>query len=182
MRFSLDVTSKTSPAPPVRITTLCEAERKKSVEAGEPLMLRCEISDPNAQVTWYKDGVRLHEAAGHAILAEASTRMLMFGSAVLSHAGIYCCKTRDDAVEFHVDVKGDKSCFSLFFCSSVLTDFSITQHIKHEQKHGSYNLNNLLCSLNPVYCWRTFSCVTYTVSNRSVECALFTLHYLIFSK
>ncbi|XP_029692554.1 obscurin-like protein 1 isoform X10 [Takifugu rubripes] len=92
-------------APPVKITTLCEAEKKKSVEAGEPLMLRCEISDPNAQVTWYKDGVRLHEAAGHAILAEASARMLMFGSAVLSHAGIYCCKTRDDAVAFHVDVK-----------------------------------------------------------------------------
>ncbi|XP_056889205.1 obscurin-like isoform X1 [Takifugu flavidus] len=99
-------------APPVRITTLCEAEKKKSVEAGEPLMLRCEISDPNAQVTWYKDGVRLHEAAGHAILAEASARMLMFGSAVLSHAGIYCCKTRDDAVAFHVDVKAQPARFS----------------------------------------------------------------------
>ncbi|XP_029692570.1 obscurin-like protein 1 isoform X14 [Takifugu rubripes] len=100
IRFNVEVE-----APPVKITTLCEAEKKKSVEAGEPLMLRCEISDPNAQVTWYKDGVRLHEAAGHAILAEASARMLMFGSAVLSHAGIYCCKTRDDAVAFHVDVK-----------------------------------------------------------------------------
>ncbi|XP_029692561.1 obscurin-like protein 1 isoform X12 [Takifugu rubripes] len=100
IHFTVDIK-----APPVKITTLCEAEKKKSVEAGEPLMLRCEISDPNAQVTWYKDGVRLHEAAGHAILAEASARMLMFGSAVLSHAGIYCCKTRDDAVAFHVDVK-----------------------------------------------------------------------------
>lgn len=141
MQFSLGVTSTTSPAPPVRITTLCEAERKKSVEAGEPLMLRCEISDPNAQVTWYKDGVRLHEAAGHAILAETSKRMLMFGSAVLSHAGIYCCKTRDDAVEFHVDVKGDKCCFILFFCLSFLTDFSLTRYNTQEQKHGSYKPN-----------------------------------------
>lgn len=130
MHFSLDVTSTTSPALPVRITTLCEAERKKSVEAGEPLMLRCEISDPNAQVTWHKDGIRLHEAAGHAVLAEGSKRMLMFGSAVLSHSGSYCCKTTDDAVEFHVEVKGDKCCFTLFFCSSVLTDFSLMQCIK----------------------------------------------------
>lgn len=118
MQFSLDVTSTTSPAPPVTITTLCEAERKKSVEAGEPLMLRCEISDPNAQVTWYKDGVRLHEAAGYAILAEGSKRMLMFGSAVLSHSGIYCCKTPDDAVEFHVDVKGEKCSLNLLFFGS----------------------------------------------------------------
>uniref|UniRef100_H2SES5 Obscurin-like protein 1 n=1 Tax=Takifugu rubripes TaxID=31033 RepID=H2SES5_TAKRU len=107
IHFTVDIK-----APPVKITTLCEAEKKKSVEAGEPLMLRCEISDPNAQVTWYKDGVRLHEAAGHAILAEASARMLMFGSAVLSHAGIYCCKTRDDAVAFHVDVKAQPARFS----------------------------------------------------------------------
>lgn len=149
MQFSLDVTSITSPAPPVRITTLCEAEKKKSVEAGEPLRLRCEISDPNAQVTWYKDGVRLHEAAGHAILAEASARMLVFGSAVLSHAGIYCCKTRDDAVAFHVDVKGDKCCFSLFFSSSVLTDFSIIQHIKQEQTHGSYKPNTFALLIKP---------------------------------
>lgn len=140
MHFSLDVTSTTYPALPVRITRLCEAERKKSVEAGEPLMLRCEISDPNAQVTWYKDGIRLHEAAGHAILAEGSKRMLMFGSAVLSYSGIYCCKTTDDAVEFHVDVKGDKFCFTLFFCSSVLKDFSIMQCIKQKNKNKTKKL------------------------------------------
>lgn len=107
---------QTSPAPPVRITTLCEAERNKSVEVGEPVVLRCEISDANAEVTWYKDGVKLQKAAeGQDMLAEGSMRTLAFKSAVLSNAGIYCCKTTDDAVQFHVDVQGDK--LSLF-CSS----------------------------------------------------------------
>uniref|UniRef100_A0A4W6CYD7 Obscurin like cytoskeletal adaptor 1b n=1 Tax=Lates calcarifer TaxID=8187 RepID=A0A4W6CYD7_LATCA len=80
----------------------------KSVEVGEPLVLRCEISDPNAQVTWYKDGIKLQEAAGQDMMAEGSIRTLAFQSAMLSHAGIYSCKTTDDAMQFHVDVKGDK--------------------------------------------------------------------------
>uniref|UniRef100_A0A8D3BXF0 Obscurin like cytoskeletal adaptor 1b n=1 Tax=Scophthalmus maximus TaxID=52904 RepID=A0A8D3BXF0_SCOMX len=80
-----------------------------SVEAGEPIILRCEVSDPNAQVTWYKNGIKLHEAAGQDTLAEGSIRTLAVQSAMQSHAGIYSCKTKDDAVQFHVDVKGDKS-------------------------------------------------------------------------
>lgn len=93
------------------IATLCDAERNKSVEVGTPLVLRCEISDPNAQVTWYKDGINLHEATGQEMMAEGSIRTLAFQSAMVSDAGIYSCKTTDDAMEFHVDVKGDKSCF-----------------------------------------------------------------------
>ncbi len=99
---------QTSPALPVRITTVCEAERNKSVEVGEPIVLQCEISDPKTQVTWYKDGIKLQEAPGQDMLAEGSIRTLAFRSAVLSHSGIYSCKTTDDAVQFHVDVKGDR--------------------------------------------------------------------------
>ncbi|XP_035860409.1 obscurin-like protein 1 isoform X8 [Sander lucioperca] len=99
-------------APPVRITTCCEAERNKSVEVGEPIVLRCEISDPNAQVNWYKDGINLREAAGQDILAEGSIRTLAIQSAMLSHAGIYSCKTTDDAMQFHVDVEAPLLKFS----------------------------------------------------------------------
>ncbi|XP_069010922.1 obscurin isoform X8 [Embiotoca jacksoni] len=99
-------------APPVRITTHCEAERNKSVEVGEPIALRCEISDPNAQVTWYKDGIKLLEASGQDMLAEGSIRTLAFQSAMPSHSGIYSCKTTDDAMQFHVDVKAPPLTFS----------------------------------------------------------------------
>ncbi|XP_040003809.1 obscurin-like protein 1 isoform X8 [Xiphias gladius] len=107
IRFNVEVE-----ALPVTITTLCEPERNKDVEVGEPIVLRCEISDPNAQVTWYKDGVKLRGAAGQDMVAEGSIRTLAFQSAMLSHAGTYSCETTDDAMQFHVDVKAPLLKFS----------------------------------------------------------------------
>ncbi|XP_077947315.1 obscurin-like protein 1 isoform X20 [Gasterosteus aculeatus] len=106
IRFNVEVE-----APPVRITTR-EAERTTSVDVDEPIVLRCEISEPKAQVNWYKDGIRLQEAAGQDMLAEGSIRTLAIQSAMLSHAGTYSCKTTDDALQFHVDVKAPLLKFS----------------------------------------------------------------------
>uniref|UniRef100_A0A7N6AZY7 Obscurin like cytoskeletal adaptor 1b n=1 Tax=Anabas testudineus TaxID=64144 RepID=A0A7N6AZY7_ANATE len=79
---------------------------------GEPIVLRCEISDPNAQVTWYKDGMKLRETEGQDMLAEGSIRTLTYQSAMPTHAGIYSCKATEDAVHFHVDVKAPLLKFS----------------------------------------------------------------------
>uniref|UniRef100_A0A8C8FY18 Obscurin-like protein 1 n=1 Tax=Oncorhynchus tshawytscha TaxID=74940 RepID=A0A8C8FY18_ONCTS len=100
MEFHVDIK-----APPVRITTPCEAERNKSVAAGGPIVLRCEISDPNAHVSWYKDGTLLHEENGLEMQSKGSIRTLDVESARLSDSGSYSCKTTDDAMQFHVDVK-----------------------------------------------------------------------------
>ncbi|XP_023192528.1 obscurin-like protein 1 isoform X9 [Xiphophorus maculatus] len=108
--FSVEITA--SPTLPVRIKTLQEAERNKAVEVGEPIELRCEISDPNAPVTWVKDGVKLSEESGQNLLTEGSVRTLAFQSAMPSHAGIYICKTSHDAVQFYVDVKAPPLTFA----------------------------------------------------------------------
>ncbi|XP_029519046.2 obscurin-like protein 1 isoform X3 [Oncorhynchus nerka] len=100
LQFTVDIK-----APPVRITTPCEAERNKSVPAGGPIVLRCEISDPNAHVSWYKDGTLLHEENGLEMQSKGSIRTLDVESARLSDSGSYSCKTTDDAMQFHVDVK-----------------------------------------------------------------------------
>ncbi|XP_036814460.1 obscurin isoform X10 [Oncorhynchus mykiss] len=107
MEFHVDIK-----APPVRITTPCEAERNKSVAAGGPIVLRCEISDPNAHVSWYKDGTLLHEENGLEMQSEGSIRTLDVESARLSDSGSYSCKTTDDAMQFHVDVKAPPPKFS----------------------------------------------------------------------
>ncbi|XP_041719203.1 obscurin-like protein 1 isoform X2 [Coregonus clupeaformis] len=99
-------------APPVRITTPCEAERNKSVAAGSPIALHCEISDPNAHVFWYKDGTLLYEENGLQMQSKGSIRTLAVESARLSDAGSYSCKTTDDAMQFHVDVKAPPLKFS----------------------------------------------------------------------
>ncbi|XP_055361325.1 obscurin-like protein 1 isoform X17 [Betta splendens] len=107
IRFNVEVE-----APPVTIAKLCEAEKNKSVEVGETIALQCEISDPNAQVTWCKDGVKLLEAAGQQVLAEGSVRSLSIQPALLSHAGTYNCTTTDDTVQFRVEVKAPLQMFA----------------------------------------------------------------------
>lgn len=106
---------QTSLAPPVRVA-LCESDGNKSVEVGEPVVLQCQVSDPDAGVSWYKDGIELRETAKQEMLAEGSVRRLTFQSAQLSHAGTYSCKTTDDAAQFHLEVKGDKSHFYPLLC------------------------------------------------------------------
>ncbi|XP_041719229.1 obscurin isoform X5 [Coregonus clupeaformis] len=107
IKFNVDIK-----APPVRITTPCEAERNKSVAAGSPIALHCEISDPNAHVFWYKDGTLLYEENGLQMQSKGSIRTLAVESARLSDAGSYSCKTTDDAMQFHVDVKAPPLKFS----------------------------------------------------------------------
>uniref|UniRef100_A0A3Q4AQH1 Uncharacterized protein n=1 Tax=Mola mola TaxID=94237 RepID=A0A3Q4AQH1_MOLML len=102
MEFQVDIK-----APPVRITTICEAERKTSVEVGEPIVLRCEISYPNAQVTWYKDGIKLHEAAEVDLQSEGNLRSVVVPSAEKAQTGMHRCESKDDGIQFAVEVKGD---------------------------------------------------------------------------
>lgn len=89
----------------------CESDGSRTVEVGEPVALQCQVSDPNAEVSWYKDGVELRETAKQEMLAEGSVRRLSFTAAQLTHAGIYRCKTTDDAAQFHLEVKGDNGHF-----------------------------------------------------------------------
>ncbi|KAL0964073.1 hypothetical protein UPYG_G00318040 [Umbra pygmaea] len=92
-------------APPVRITTPCEAERNKSIEVGCPIVLRCDISHANANVSWYKDETLLLEKNGLEMQSKGAIRKLVVKSARLSDAGVYRCKTTDDVMQFHVNVK-----------------------------------------------------------------------------
>ncbi|MBN3323328.1 OBSCN protein, partial [Atractosteus spatula] len=101
MKFKVDVK-----APPVRFTALPESERNKSTEAGCPIVLHCEVSDPTAQVCWYKDGTKLLPQSGIDIQSEGTTRRMIIQSAELAHSGVYSCDAVDDVIKFTVKVKG----------------------------------------------------------------------------
>ncbi|XP_076120427.1 obscurin [Alosa pseudoharengus] len=92
-------------APPPIFSAIPEAEKNKSIEAGSPIVLRCEISDPTTEVCWYKDGVRLHPQSGNAILSEGTLRTLVVHAAGPCHGGVYTCETKDTALQFAVDIK-----------------------------------------------------------------------------
>ncbi|KAL1267529.1 hypothetical protein QQF64_032892 [Cirrhinus molitorella] len=107
IRFNVEVE-----APPVRFSVLPEDERNKSIEAGSTIALQCELSDPLAQVSWYKDGVKLLPQSGLDFESKGTKRKLIVQSAEFYHSGVYSCKTRGDAVHFNVDVKAPPVRFS----------------------------------------------------------------------
>uniref|UniRef100_W5MSM2 Obscurin-like protein 1 n=1 Tax=Lepisosteus oculatus TaxID=7918 RepID=W5MSM2_LEPOC len=92
-------------APQVKFLPLPEMDCKKTVEAGSPLVLYCELSDPTAMVHWYKDGVELHTIEGLHIQSEGTMRRLVIQSAEFTHSGVYSCDAIDDVMRFHVEVK-----------------------------------------------------------------------------
>lgn len=83
------------------------SEKYRMVAIGCPIILQCEVSDPAAQVSWFKDGGELYCKTGLDMKRDGSMRKLIIQSAKLSDSGIYSCNLTDDVVTFHVDVKGD---------------------------------------------------------------------------
>ena len=98
-------------------SALPEAEKVKSVEAGCPVVLHCTLSDPTAQVGWYKDGTQLFSNSGIDIQSEDNVRTFVLQSAEPSHSGTYSCISEDDSVEFRVEIQGDFTLSAFVVCN-----------------------------------------------------------------
>ncbi|XP_049584751.1 obscurin isoform X5 [Syngnathus scovelli] len=92
-------------AQPVKFCPLPEEIRTKSIEVESPVVLQCAVSDPEAQVCWYKDGVPLVSSAEFQMQSDGTTRTLVVQAGELHHSGVYRCTTKDDAVDFGVDIR-----------------------------------------------------------------------------
>ncbi|XP_062390121.1 obscurin-like protein 1 isoform X5 [Sardina pilchardus] len=99
-------------APLVKFTPLSEMDRNKFVEVGNPIVLYCELSDPEAPVHWYKNGVELHSGEGLAIQSEGTMRRIVIQSAEFSHSGVYSCDAIDDVIRFNVEVEAPPVTFA----------------------------------------------------------------------
>ncbi|XP_029314434.1 obscurin-like protein 1 isoform X7 [Cottoperca gobio] len=91
-------------ASPVRFSALPEVARNKFVEAGCPIKLQCEVSEPSAQVYWHKEGKQLLPKSDCEIQTKEKLRALVITSAEVRHSGVYSCEAADDRIEFKVDV------------------------------------------------------------------------------
>ncbi|XP_012689426.2 obscurin-like protein 1 isoform X8 [Clupea harengus] len=92
-------------APLVKFSHLSEMDRNKFIEVGNPIVLYCELSDPDAPVHWYKNGVELHSGEGLHIQSEGTMRRIVIQSAEFSHSGVYSCDAIDDVIRFNVEVE-----------------------------------------------------------------------------
>lgn len=96
----------------MRFSALPDVARNKFVEAGCPIKLQCEVSEPTAQVYWHKDGEQLLGESEYEIQTKEKLRALVIESAEVRHSGVYSCEAADDHIEFKVDVAGDLSILS----------------------------------------------------------------------
>lgn len=96
-----------SVALPVTFSSVPEAQRTKCIESGRPFKLQCDVSDPDAQVWWYKDGNEVLPQDGIVTVNEEAMRTLSVQAAELCHSGTYSCKTNNDLITFHVEIQGD---------------------------------------------------------------------------
>lgn len=75
--------------------------------SGCPIALQCELSDPTGRVRWYKDGTELLSKKGLDIQSQGTLRSLAVPAAEQAHSGVYRCESKDDDIQFAVEVKGD---------------------------------------------------------------------------
>ncbi|XP_051937934.1 obscurin isoform X6 [Hippocampus zosterae] len=92
-------------AAPVRFAAIPDREKNKLVEAGSPVKMQCEVSEPSARVQWHKDGGQLLPKSDFEIQSEATLRALVIKAAQVRHCGVYSCDSADDHVEFKVQVE-----------------------------------------------------------------------------
>lgn len=92
-------------APPVLFKEIKAEERQKSAMELDPVVLTCEISQPEAPSCWFKDGVAVFQSDNITIQSEGNMRRLIIRSAELVDAGTYTCQAGDQTMSFSVNIK-----------------------------------------------------------------------------
>lgn len=72
----------------------------------DPVVLTCELSQPDAPACWFKDGVVIIQSENITIQSEGTMERLIIRSAELVDAGIYTCQAGEQSMSFSVNIKG----------------------------------------------------------------------------
>ncbi|NXV78646.1 OBSL1 protein, partial [Atlantisia rogersi] len=91
-------------APQVCISRVPEAQQAQEVLAGLPVVLKCQVSPPDAPVRWLKDGEAVVLSEVLTISSEGCLRKLHMPAAVPTDSGIYTCSAGDSTTSFRVTV------------------------------------------------------------------------------
>ncbi|XP_076198913.1 obscurin-like protein 1 [Aptenodytes patagonicus] len=89
---------------PVRILHPPQRSLELLVQAPGCVELRCELSVPDAPVSWFKDGLEVDETDNLLLLVEGAWRCLLIPRSSAEDAGEYICESKDEAVSFDIKV------------------------------------------------------------------------------
>ncbi|KAJ8003890.1 hypothetical protein DPEC_G00153090 [Dallia pectoralis] len=90
--------------PPVRIVFPTNSELELTSQASERLELSCEISHPDAEVRWYRDGLEVEETASLILEVQGAHRTLVIPITTVEDTGEYVCDTEEDSVAWLVTI------------------------------------------------------------------------------
>ncbi|XP_030045097.1 obscurin-like protein 1, partial [Microcaecilia unicolor] len=103
MQDSGDYTVKVTD-PAVRIVHPTDHSVKLKFQTFHHIELKCELSRPNAEVRWFKDGLEVDETENLRLETDGAVQRLHILSASMEDSGEYICDTSDDSVSFDVKV------------------------------------------------------------------------------
>ncbi|KAM8934021.1 LOW QUALITY PROTEIN: obscurin-like protein 1 [Pelodytes ibericus] len=89
--------------PPVKIVNTGD-DAEHAALSGERVVLSCEVSQENAQVRWYRDGVEVEESESIRLEADGKHRRLVIDPAQAQDSGEFVCDAGDDSVFYNVTV------------------------------------------------------------------------------
>lgn len=94
------------PEPPVRIISPSQPQMELCQQTSERMVLSCEISRPNAQVRWYRDGLEVEENDNLILEVDGVYRRLIIPETTVKDSAEYVCDTADDSMTFFVNIAG----------------------------------------------------------------------------
>lgn len=92
--------------PPVRFIRPRKTAYEVEKFIGETIVLDCEVSRSNAEVSWKKNGEEIEENSNITITEDGSIRQLTIHSLRLEDTGQYLCDAKDDVMDFSLKIHG----------------------------------------------------------------------------
>lgn len=90
----------------MKIVSPSESELELTHPVTERLELNCQISQADAPVRWYKDGLEVEEGQNFILEVDGALRRLVIPMSTVDDTGEYVCDTEDDSVTFLVTIAG----------------------------------------------------------------------------
>ncbi|KAI4893348.1 hypothetical protein NFI96_024137 [Prochilodus magdalenae] len=86
-------------------------QKEVKISASQEATLSCEVSDPKANVKWYKDGKQLSASKTVSIGAKGTNRQLVLHSVEKADAGQYTCEVGNEKLFFKILVEETRPTF-----------------------------------------------------------------------
>lgn len=107
IQLNSKVTTSVCAEPPVRFIRPRKMAYEVDKFVGETIVLECEVSRSNAEVSWKKNGDEIEENNHITITEDGSTRQLTIHASRLEDTGQYLCDAKDDVMDFSLKINGN---------------------------------------------------------------------------